>query len=210
VTDVLPIVPVTAPMTSVLICDDRPAVREVLTGLLAPGASVVAVAAGGAGPGVLAAFAARPAGLVLIGVYRGSSSGPDAVDVLLGLYPWVAVIVFGGPADAALLVAAMARGARGLMLWDPQRRHRPTTNRTPRGPAGAGAAGGRDRGAELTQREVQVLHRMCQGQSNSAIGQGLFLSEDTVKTHARRLYDKLGARDRAHAVALGLRAGLIN
>jgi hypothetical protein len=59
---------------------------------------------------VLDAFAARPAGLVLIGVHRGSSSGPDAVDLLLGQYPWAAVIVFGGLADAAPLAAAVARG----------------------------------------------------------------------------------------------------
>ena len=198
-------------MTSVLICDDRPAVREVLTGLLAPAASVVAVGAGGAGTGVLDGFAARPAGLVLIGVHRGSSSGPDAVELLLGLYPWAAVIVFGGIADAALLAAAVARGARGLMLWEAQpRRRRALTNLTPGGEAGAGAAGPRDRGARLTQREVQILRGMCQGQSNGAIGRGLCLAEDTVKTHARRLYRKLGARDRAHAVALGLRAGLIS
>ena len=37
----------------------------------------------------------------------------------------------------------------------------------------------------------------------------LFLSEDTVKTHARRLFKKLGASDRAHAVALGFRWGLV-
>ncbi len=208
-TDVLPMVPMHALMTSVLICDDRPAVREVLAGLLAPGASVVAVGAGGDGSGVLDAFAARPAGLVLIGVHRGSSSGPELVDLLLGLYPWVAVIVFGGLADAAPLASAMGRGARGLMLWDAQHRHRPPTSLTPRGPARV-AARLRDRGAELTQREMQVLHGMCQGQSNRRIGRGLFLSEDTVKAHARGLFGKLGARDRAHAVALGLRAGLIS
>ena len=49
---------------------------------------------------------------------------------------------------------------------------------------------------------------MSRGHSNILIGRGLFLSEDTVKTHAHRLFVKLGARDRAHAVALGLRAGL--
>ena len=41
------------------------------------------------------------------------------------------------------------------------------------------------------------------------IGRELFVSEDTVKTHARRLFRKLGARDRAHAVAAGFRAGLV-
>ena len=50
---------------------------------------------------------------------------------------------------------------------------------------------------------------MADGKSNAEIGRELFVSEDTVKTHARRLFRKLGARDRAHAVAAGFRAGLV-
>ena len=50
---------------------------------------------------------------------------------------------------------------------------------------------------------------MADGKSNAEIGRELFVSEDTVKTHARRLFRKLGARDRAHAVAAAFRAGLV-
>jgi len=73
--------------------------------------------------------------------------------------------------------------------------------------------GGRDepvvRRAALTERELQVLRGMADGKSNAEIGRELFVSEDTVKTHARRLFRKLGARDRAHAVAAGFRSGLV-
>jgi len=62
---------------------------------------------------------------------------------------------------------------------------------------------------ELTRRELEVLGGMSHGRTNAQIGAGLFLSEDTVKTHARRLFRKLGASDRAQAVAIGLRRGLI-
>jgi len=61
----------------------------------------------------------------------------------------------------------------------------------------------------LTERELEVLAGMCEGRSNAEIGRSLFLSEDTVKTHARRLFKKLGAVDRAHAVALGYRWGVV-
>lgn len=61
----------------------------------------------------------------------------------------------------------------------------------------------------LTERELQVLRGMADGKSNAEIGRELFVSEDTVKTHARRLFRKLGARDRAHAVAAAFRAGLV-
>jgi DNA-binding NarL/FixJ family response regulator len=63
---------------------------------------------------------------------------------------------------------------------------------------------------QLTERELQVLHGMADGKSNAEIGRDLFVSEDTVKTHARRLFRKLGARDRAHAVASGFRTGLVS
>jgi DNA-binding NarL/FixJ family response regulator len=66
------------------------------------------------------------------------------------------------------------------------------------------------RRVELTERELQVLRGMADGKSNAEIGRELFVSEDTVKTHARRLFRKLGARDRAHAVAAAFRAGLVS
>jgi DNA-binding NarL/FixJ family response regulator len=83
-------------------------------------------------------------------------------------------------------------------------------------PAGAGGnlrggrgSNGASRQVALTEREMQVLLGMAEGKSNAEIGRELFVSEDTVKTHARRLFRKLGARDRAHAVAAGFRAGLV-
>ena len=56
----------------------------------------------------------------------------------------------------------------------------------------------------------QVLRGMSQGKSNGQIGRELYLSEDTVKTHARRLFRKLGVKDRAEAVAHGFRQGLVS
>jgi DNA-binding NarL/FixJ family response regulator len=61
----------------------------------------------------------------------------------------------------------------------------------------------------LTIREAEVLRGMASGLSNREIGDGMYLTEDTVKTHASRLFRKLGARDRAHAVAVGFRSGLL-
>ncbi len=63
--------------------------------------------------------------------------------------------------------------------------------------------------AALSMREMQVLTGMSQGKSNAQIGRELYLSEDTIKTHARRLFRKLGAKDRAEAVAIGFRRGVM-
>ena len=62
---------------------------------------------------------------------------------------------------------------------------------------------------EPTTREIEVLQLISQGLVNREIGQRLFLSEETVKSHVRHLLAKLQARSRAHAVAIGFRRGLI-
>jgi DNA-binding NarL/FixJ family response regulator len=62
----------------------------------------------------------------------------------------------------------------------------------------------------LSRRETDVLVRIARGDSNAQIGSHLFVSIDTVKSHIRNLLVKLQARDRAHAVAIGLRLGLID
>ena len=62
---------------------------------------------------------------------------------------------------------------------------------------------------EPTNREIEVLQLIGDGLVNREIGQRLFLSEETVKSHVRHLLAKLQARSRAHAVAVGFRRGLI-
>lgn len=61
----------------------------------------------------------------------------------------------------------------------------------------------------LTPRELEILDAIAGGMSNREIGEKLFVSENTVKTHSRRLFDKLGAKRRTQAVQIGKASGLI-
>lgn len=61
----------------------------------------------------------------------------------------------------------------------------------------------------ITPRELEILEEMAAGLSNREIAERLFVSENTVKTHAARLFDKLSARRRTQAVQLAKEAGLI-
>jgi DNA-binding CsgD family transcriptional regulator len=61
----------------------------------------------------------------------------------------------------------------------------------------------------ITRRELEVLELMAQGMSNREIAERLFVSENTVKTHSSRVFDKLGARRRTQAVQMGKEFGLI-
>ena len=61
----------------------------------------------------------------------------------------------------------------------------------------------------LTDREVEVLQQIAQGNANRDIAGKLFISEETVKVHVKHIMEKLGAADRTQAVAIGVRRGII-
>jgi DNA-binding NarL/FixJ family response regulator len=164
-------------------------VRRLLS--LAPGATLVLF-----GPeDAQAASAALGAGAR--GVIRGGDDLVSSVtkSLLLILQPApVAAAPAGAPVPPSgdgVPAAAGGRAAEHDLLVPAQRGDAPPT-------------------PMLTERELQVLRGMADGYSNAEIGKQLYVSEDTVKTHARRLFRKLGARDRAHAVAAGFRAGLVS
>ncbi len=78
-------------------------------------------------------------------------------------------------------------------------------------PAGAAFVLDEQRRAQLglTPRELEILRLIAAGLSNREIAEKIFVSENTVKTHSSRIFDKLGARRRTQAVQLGKEFGLI-
>src|SRR4051794_37864089 len=209
-------------MTTVLICDDSRPAREVLRRSGAGGPGVDRVETAASGEEVLARGPAERPDLVLMGTRMPGLSGLEATLRLVNAHPEANVIMLTGPEDQQdretrdAVARAIAGGARGYLVKDVSaeelaaavvmaladtRRTEMFAERTFTPPPG--------RAPQLTERERQVLEGMASGKSNGEIGRQLYLSEDTVKTHARRLFRKLGAADRAQAVALGFRWGLV-
>ena len=62
----------------------------------------------------------------------------------------------------------------------------------------------------LSARELEVLALVARGATTEEIAAELFVSRNTVRSHVRHIMDKLGARNRAHAVAIAFSAGLIS
>ena len=208
-------------MTTVLICDDHRIVREGLRQFVegVPGVSRVETAA--SGEEVLARYPHEKPDLVLMDVRMPGLGGLETTRRLVSDHPTAKVIMLTAADDRDQVAAAVSHGARGYLLKDVS--HEELCAAVAHALAGADlvepslrrALAVRENvrttppGGQLTERELQVLTGMSQGKSNGQIGRDLYLSEDTIKTHARRLFRKLGVNDRAQAVALGFRRGLV-
>lgn len=204
-------------MTTVLVCDDAPLAREAVRRAVASVPGVDRVSAAGSGEEVLARYPLERPNVVLMDVRMPGMGGVEATRRLMAAYPGAVVVMLTMGEDIEGVAAAVAVGARGYMVKDASREETATmlslaatapVHRTgnvvslPVRPMAGGPA--------LSGREVEVLEGMSRGKSNAQIGRELYLSEDTVKTHARRMFRKMGAADRAQAVALGFRWGLLS
>lgn len=107
------------------------------------------------------------------------------------------------------LVAAIRAAWAGNALVEPRMTKRLLDEfaRSPGQPVRPGAVP--DRFSELTDREIDVLREMVRGASNAEIGERLYISETTVKTHVNHILAKLGVRDRIQAVVLAYDEGLV-
>jgi DNA-binding NarL/FixJ family response regulator len=174
-----------------------PGAAVVLFGVEDPRISAAAVAAGARG--VIRADAADPVTVVAKALLLVLSPAGEPAAAARSAAKNGAGAVPSPAAPVVAPVGALAqRAARPIMSSVPLQRSDAAAPEPPR------------RRVDLTERELQVLRGMADGKSNAEIGRDLFVSEDTVKTHARRLFRKLGARDRAHAVASAFRAGLVS
>lgn len=207
-------------MTTVLICDDQRLVRDDLRAILDAIPGVARILTAASGEELLTRFPHERPDLVLLDVQLPGLTGVETARRLLRAYPDAHVLMLTVRADREHAAAAVSAGARGFLAKDGA----PHTLVA----AVVGALASTDLGAPvrrlsmgrfaaqvplavpLTERETQVLHGMAQGRSNAEIGRQLYLSEDTIKTHARRLFRKLEVNDRAQAVALGFRRGLVS
>ncbi len=86
---------------------------------------------------------------------------------------------------------------------------------SPRSFAAADLAGAMQRrlspsGPQLSNRETEVLHLLAEGLGVAGIARRLYVSESTAKTHISKIYEKLGAANRAQAIMLAIRSGLLS
>jgi DNA-binding NarL/FixJ family response regulator len=203
-------------VTTVLICDDVRAVRDGLRRCVESLPGIDRVDTVSSGEEALARWPSERHDLVLMDVQMPGLGGVEATRRLVREHPEANVVMLTVAADREAAAAAIAGGARGFLHKDVSREEICATMANvltmsalaPGAPAPVRAF--EPDVPALTERERQVLTGMAGGKSNAQIGRDLYLSEDTIKTHARRLFRKLEVGDRAQAVAAGFRHGLVS
>jgi DNA-binding NarL/FixJ family response regulator len=206
----------------VLLADDQRVVREgleMLLGLL-PGIEVVGTAADGEEAVRLAA--ARAADVVLMDLRMPRMDGIEATRRLAEVRPVARVIALTTYADEPTVLGALRAGARGYLTKDAGAEEiSRAILAVARGEAALdhavqhhviGAVAHAETAPALpdglTPREAEVLALIAEGLSNQEIAERLVVSHATVKSHVNRVFAKIGARDRAQAVAYAYRSGL--
>jgi DNA-binding NarL/FixJ family response regulator len=203
--------------------DDHTVVRQSVRVMLEAEGDIVVVGEAREGRAGVRAIATTLPDVAIIDLKMPGLPGLAAIPEILAASPRTGVIVFTMYDNASYVHEAMHAGASGYVLKSATKEELVRAVRAVHAGAGflqaevtkpllrrlaadARSAGGR---ATLSLREIEVVELLAQGKSNKAIGQVLTISEETVKTHLKRLYEKLGAADRAQAVAIALRQQLI-
>jgi DNA-binding NarL/FixJ family response regulator len=216
------------PVRIVVANDDR-IIVEGLQSMLAPyGDDVVVVGTAEGDPEIMVApDTEEEADVMLIDAFARRASGIDAAMAVLVQEPPFAVAVFTHEDDPRLLFQALRIGVRGYLLKSAtpdelvDALKRLAAGETVIAPSLATEAAllaareidiGGWAGAHLglTQREAQVLTLLGQGFSTQQAADEMHLSSETIRTHTRNLYRKLGVSDRAAAVAIAWRQGLVH
>jgi len=205
-------------MTTVLIVDDHPVVREGLRGMIAAEDGLTVVGEAGSGAEAVALAKTLGPDVVLMDLRMPEIDGVTATEQILAALPHTRVIVVTTYETDADILRAVEAGAAGYLLKDASRKEladavrdaaRGKTVLTPSVADRLVNAIRQPAPTSLSVREVEVLALVAKGKTNAEIGGELHIAEATVKTHLLRTFNKLGVSDRTAAVTSAMALGLL-
>jgi DNA-binding NarL/FixJ family response regulator len=198
----------------ILTVDDHPLLRKGIAALVNTEPDMKLIAEASNGQEAIERFRSHRPDVTLMDLQMPGLNGIEAIDRILSEFPDARIIVLTTYSGDAQVLRALKAGARAYILkrqvhrelLDTIRAVHAGQKRIPADLAAELLVRAKD---DLTPREIDVLQLIADGKANKEIGDHLSIGEASVKSHVANILSKLDARDRAHAVAIGLKRGII-
>jgi DNA-binding NarL/FixJ family response regulator len=200
----------------VLSVDDHPLLREGIAAIINSQPDMVIVAQASKGREAIQLYRDHRPDLTLMDLRLPDLSGIEVMIAIRAEFPEARIIMLTTFEGDVEIQRALQAGAYGYLLKAmPPKQMLETIRQVNSGkkcfsPQIAAGLAEHMSDETLSEREVDVLRHVAEGNRNRDIGQRLFISEQTVKVHLKHIMGKLGAIDRTQAVAIAARRGFIH
>jgi DNA-binding NarL/FixJ family response regulator len=207
-------VPNTNKMIRILAVDDHALLRKGLAAVVNAEPDMKLVAEASNGEDAIEKFRTHRPDLVLMDIQMPGLNGIEATNRILSEFPDARIIVLTTYRGDVQVLRALRAGARAYLLKGHDRELIETIHAVYAGrkiipPEIATELAEHATDEALSEREVDVLRQIAAGNSNKQIADHLFVAEATIKSRVTNILSKLGASDRAHAVTIALKRGII-
>jgi DNA-binding NarL/FixJ family response regulator len=198
----------------ILVVDDHALLRKGLAAVINAEPDMKLVAEAANGDEALEKFRAHRPDVVLMDLQMPGLNGIEATIRIVSEFPEARIIVLTTYKGDAQVLRALRAGARAYLLKGHDRELIETIHAVIEGrkripPEIAAELAEHAIEDELSEREIEVLQLIAAGNSNKQIADALFVAEATIKSRITNILSKLGASDRAHAVTIALKRGII-
>jgi len=198
----------------ILTADDHPLLRKGIETLVNVEPDMKLVAEASSGQEAIEQFRQHRPDVILMDLQMPGVNGVSATERILSEFPDARIVILTTYAGDAQVLRALKSGAKAYILKRQLHRELLETIRAVHVgrkhiPSDLAAELVDPARNDLTPREVDVLQLIAAGSANKQIADQLSIGEGSVKSHVANILSKLGANDRAHAVVIGLKRGII-
>ena len=199
----------------VLAVEDHPLFLEGIAAVIGTASDIQLIATVSSGEDAVKSYRALRPDVTLMDLRLSDMNGIEAIHAIRQEFPNARIIVLTSHTGYRLAHRALDAGAAAYLLKDNAHHELLSTIRAVNqgrkavDPTVARELAQHVGDSPLTERELEVLTIIADGNTNRAVAEALGIHEDTVKGHVKNILAKLGARDRTHAVTVALRRGII-